>query len=180
MGEPGGAIAHLAGIMPHDRVRGTGLEGCVVMGTVTDGMVASELRVRYAETDAMGLVYYANYLVWFELGRTEWIRAHGVTYREFEEHGILLPVVHASCDYRRSARYDDLIRIETTVTKLTRASVAFAYRVLRAEPGPQELLVEGRTEHAFMSREGRVTRLDRNSPFWTTLAAALATTAAAS
>lgn len=144
------------------------------MGSAMGGPIATEMRVRYAETDAMGVVYYANYLVWFELGRTDWIRAHGVTYREFEEHGILLPVTHASCDYRQSARYDDLVRIETTATKLTRAGVAFAYRVLRVEPGPETLLVEGRTEHVYLSREGRLLRLDRTSPFWTTLARSLA------
>jgi acyl-CoA thioester hydrolase len=135
--------------------------------------VALDFRVRYAETDAMGVVYYANYFVWFELGRTEWIRAHGVTYRQFEDQGILLPAVHASCDYKASARYDDLVRIETTVTTLTRARVGFAYRVLRVEPGPPTLLVEGRTDHAFLSREGRLVRLDRQSPFWTTLSAAV-------
>jgi acyl-CoA thioester hydrolase len=135
--------------------------------------VALDFRVRYAETDAMGVVYYANYFVWFELGRTEWIRAHGVTYRQFEDQGILLPAVHASCDYKSSARYDDLVRIETTVTTLTRARVGFAYRVVRAEPGPEVLLVEGRTEHVFLSREGRLVRLDRQSPFWTTLSEAV-------
>ena len=134
--------------------------------------VASELRVRYAETDAMGVVYYANYLVWFELGRTEWIRAHGVSYRALEEQGVLLPVTHASCDYRQSARYDDLIRIETTVARLTRASVAFSYRIIRAAPAPELLLAEGRSEHVFLSREGRIVRLDRQSPFWTTMTAA--------
>lgn len=136
------------------------------------GTVATELRVRYAETDAMGVVYYANYLIWFELGRTEWIRAHGVSYRELEEQGILLPVTHASCDYRQSARYDDLIRIETTVARLTRASVAFTYQIVRAAPAPELLLAEGRSEHVFLSREGRIVRLDRQSPFWTTMTAA--------
>lgn len=145
------------------------------MESAMSNMFASELRVRYAETDAMGVVYYANYLVWFELGRTDWIRAHGVTYREFEEHGILLPVVHASCDYRQSARYDDLVRIETTAAKLTRASVAFTYRILRVEPGPELLLAEGRTEHVYLSRDGKLLRLDRESPFWTTLTASIAT-----
>ena len=135
--------------------------------------VALDIRVRYAETDAMGVVYYANYLIWFELGRTEWIRAHGITYREFEDHGILLPAVHASCDYKNSGRYDDLVRIETTVTNFSRARVGFAYRVLRIEPGPATLLVEGRTEHVYLNREGRLLRLDRQSPFWTTLSAAV-------
>lgn len=135
--------------------------------------VALDLRVRYAETDAMGVVYYANYLVWFELGRTEWIRVHGVTYRQFEEQGVLLPAVHAACDYKSSARYDDLVRVETTVTALSRVRVGFAYRVLRVEPGPETLLATGRTEHTFLSPEGRLVRLDRQSRLWTILSEAV-------
>ena len=134
--------------------------------------VAAQLRVRYAETDAMGVVYYANYFVWLELGRTEWIRAHGVSYRELEERGILLPVTHAACDYRQSARYDDLVRIETTVARLTRASVAFSYRIVRADPAPEIVLAEGRSEHVFLSREGKIVRLDRGSPLWLALSTA--------
>lgn len=131
--------------------------------------IATELRVRYAETDAMGVVYYANYLVWFEIGRTEWIRVHGISYRALEEQNILLPVTHASCDYRQSARYDDLVRIETTVTRLTRASMAFSYRIVRADPAPEVVLAEGRSEHVFISRTGQIVRLDRQSPIWTML-----------
>ncbi len=86
--------------------------------------VALDLRVRYAETDAMGVVYYANYLVWFELGRTEWIRAHGVTYRQFEDQGVLLPAVHASCDYKNSARYDDLVTGKEEPIDLTGVTVS--------------------------------------------------------
>ncbi|MGN6362444.1 MAG: acyl-CoA thioesterase [Thermomicrobiales bacterium] len=140
----------------------------------TDGAVTTELRVRYAETDAMGVVYYANYLVWFELGRTDWIRAQGITYREFEEQGILLPVVQASCTYKSSAHYDDLVRITTTVTGLTRTRVAFGYRVTRQEPEPGMLLAEGQTEHVFLTRTGRPTRLDRRPHLWSALAAIVA------
>lgn len=139
--------------------------------TAASGTIGTELRVRYAETDAMGVVYYANYLAWFELGRTGWIRAHGFTYREVEEQGLLLPVTHASCDYRQSARYDDLVRVETTIARLSRASVAFTYRVVRSEPAPDALLAAGRTEHVFLTREGRIARLDRQSPFWLALSA---------
>lgn len=142
------------------------------MGADASRMVATALRVRYAETDAMSVVYYANYLVWFELGRTEWIRAHGISYRELEERDILLPVTHVSCDYRQSARYDDVIRIEATVGRLTRATVAFDYRILRAAPGPEIVLAEGRSKHVFLSRAGTIIRLDRSSPIWSDLAAA--------
>lgn len=134
--------------------------------------VVTTLRVRYAETDAMGVVYYANYLVWFELGRTDWIRAHGVTYREFEEQGVLLPVVHASCTYKRSACYDDLVRVKTILAGLTRARVSFVYHLTRLDGDQEVLLAEGRTDHAFLSRDGRVVRLDRYPPLWAALAPA--------
>ena len=141
---------------------------------------ATEIRVRYAETDAMGVVYYANYFVWFELGRTDWIRMHGVTYREFEEQGILLPVVDAQCAYKASARYDDLVRLETTVTALTPARISFAYRATRADrpaPGAEPratLLAEGRTDHVFVTRDGHVARLNRHPHLWRALAPAFA------
>lgn len=133
----------------------------------------TEIRVRYAETDAMGLVYYANYLVWFELGRTDWIRLHGVTYREFEEQGVLLPVVEVQCAYKASIRYDDLVRLETTVTTLTPTRIVFAYRATRPTPdGMATLLAEGRTAHVFLTRAGRVTRLTRHPCLWQLLAPA--------
>ena len=73
----------------------------------------TRVRVRYADTDQMGVVYYANYLVWFEVGRTEWLRDAGWNYRDMEEAGISLPVIEAHCEYRQSARYDDEIEIRT-------------------------------------------------------------------
>ncbi len=140
-----------------------------MMDTAPGKMSATTLRVRYAETDAMGVVYYANYLVWFELGRTEWIRTHGISYRELEEQGVLLPVTKVTCTYRQSARYDDLVRIETTVTRFTRASVTFHYQVFRAEPHPELLLTEGSSEHVFLSRAGKIVRLDPQSTLWQAL-----------
>ena len=140
-------------------------------GTGESGATSvTELRVRYAETDAMGVVYYANYLTWFELGRTDWIRVHGVTYREMEEHGILLPVVEARCSYRASARYDDRVRVATTATRLTPARISFAYRVTRPEPdGGETLLAEGSTDHVFLTREGKIARLNRHPQLWARL-----------
>src|SRR5687767_15246932 len=76
----------------------------------------STLRVRYAETDRMGVVYYANYLVWFEVARADLMRSLGWTYREMEESGVILPVIEAHCEYKRPARYDDEIEIQTTAT----------------------------------------------------------------
>lgn len=146
-------------------------EGGEATGAMT---TVTEIRVRYAETDAMGVVYYANYLVWFELGRTDWIRAHGVTYREFEERGVLLPVREARCAYRASARYDDLVRLETTAVALTPARVSFAYRATRADPAGDILLAEGQTDHVFLTREGRLTRLTRHPALWERLSGAFA------
>ncbi|MDP9374440.1 MAG: acyl-CoA thioesterase [Chloroflexota bacterium] len=142
------------------------------------GVTVTEIRVRYAETDAMGVVYYANYLVWFELARTDWIRAHGMSYREMEDAGILLPVIEAHCEYRASARYDDLVRLETRVTALSPARVSFAYRVTRPAPAAdgvgETLLAEGRTAHVFLTREGRIARLNRHPRLWAALSGAFA------
>jgi len=114
------------------------------------------LRVRYGDTDRMGFAYYANYLRWFEIGRTEMIRSLGKSYREVEEAGVSLPVVEASCRYRKSARYDDAIAIETGIARLERASVEFAYRVVREADG--ELLATGSTRHCFLAPDGRPAR----------------------
>ncbi len=113
--------------------------------------VTTEVRVRYAETDQMGVVYYANYLVWFEVGRVEVLRALGLSYRQLEvEHQCILPVIEARCRYRSPARYDDRVLIETRPSMLRGAVLKFAYRVLRDsnQNGKQrELLAEGETVH---------------------------------
>ena len=92
----------------------------------------TRVRVRYAETDRMGVVYYANYLVWFEVGRTDWLRQTGWTYREMERDGISLPVIEAQCEYRQPARYDDEIDIATNGTLVTPVRVRFDYELSRA------------------------------------------------
>ena len=112
-----------------------------------------ELRVRYGDTDQMGWAYYGNYLRWFEIGRAEMMRSLGTSYRDIEESGVSLPVVEASCRYRKPARYDDAIVIETAVAELGRASVEFVYRVVREADG--ELLATGRTQHCFLTPDGR-------------------------
>jgi acyl-CoA thioester hydrolase len=112
--------------------------------------VTTELRVRYAETDQMGIVYYANYFVWFELGRVELLRSLGLAYSRLEtDHGCILPVVSASCRYRAPARYDDEILIETTPAMLRGSVLKFAYSILRKEGEGREpaLLAEGETVH---------------------------------
>jgi acyl-CoA thioester hydrolase len=113
--------------------------------------ITTEVRVRYAETDQMGVVYYANYLVWFEIGRVELLRSLGLAYSQLEkDHQTILPVVEASCRYKAPARYDDRITIETRPLLLRGSVIKFAYRILRepAEPGEeQKLLAEGETVH---------------------------------
>jgi acyl-CoA thioester hydrolase len=117
----------------------------------------TEIRVTYAESDAMAVVYHANYLRWFEIGRTEWLRSLGLTYRELEEQGVYLPVSEAFCKYIQSARYDDLLEIETAVVFLKRASIQFSYRVLRKADGVE--LAQGTTLHAFVDRAGKIVKV---------------------
>ena len=113
--------------------------------------VTSQVRVRYAETDQMGIVYYANYLVWFEIGRVELLRSLGLAYSQLEtEHECILPVGEASCRYRSPARYDDEILIETRPALLRGSVIKFAYQIWRKasqEGEEQKLLAEGETVH---------------------------------
>jgi acyl-CoA thioester hydrolase len=113
--------------------------------------VTTEARVRYAETDQMGIVYYANYLVWFEIGRVEVLRTLGLSYRQLEiENQCILPVVEATCRYRAPARYDDEILIEARPSLLRGSVLKFAYRIYRKanQAGKErELLAEGETVH---------------------------------
>ena len=94
---------------------------------------ATDLRVRYAETDQMGVVYHANYLVWCEIGRTDLIRALGKPYAEFEQEGVRLAVSEATMRFKAAARYDDAIRVYTTVTEVRSRSVTFAYRIMHVD-----------------------------------------------
>ncbi|HEU6450910.1 MAG TPA: thioesterase family protein [Gemmatimonadaceae bacterium] len=116
-----------------------------------------ELRVRYAETDRMGVVYHSNYLIWCELGRTDHIREGGMSYREMEEAGIMLAVAEANVRYRAPARYDDLIRVETTLTDVSSRAVTFEYRILNAETGV--LLATASTLLVALDSSHRVVKL---------------------
>lgn len=121
-------------------------------------MTASEVRVRYAETDQMGVAYHANYLVWCEVGRTDFIRALGVTYAEMERQGVRLAVADAQLRYHASARYDDVVRVETRLIALQSRSVTFAYELRRvAEPGAVDgvRLASASTMLISVSPEGR-------------------------
>jgi len=118
---------------------------------------STRVRVRYADTDQMGVVYYANYLVWFEVGRTEWLRDAGWNYRDMEEAGVSLPVIEAHCEYRQSARYDDEIEIRTRATGLTPVRLRFDYQAVRT--AGDLLVAEGHTVHAAIGTNGRPCRL---------------------
>lgn len=118
-----------------------------------------EIRVSYADTDQMGVVYYANYLIYFERGRTELLRNRGFNYRDLEkEEKIFLPVAEVFCEYRSFARYDDLLKIRTRIKEMKRASLVFHYEIFRL-PGFHENeskpLVIGETKHAFINTSGK-------------------------
>ncbi len=117
----------------------------------------SELRVRYAETDQMGVAWHGEYLAWFEVARTDLLRGFGTTYREMEAQGLRLPVIAAEARYLRPARYDDLLQVTARIARMTRVRMAFDYEVRRE--GQEELLATGRTEHAVVDLRGRPCRL---------------------
>lgn len=114
----------------------------------------TKIRVRYGETDQMGVVYHANYAQYFEVGRTEWLREFGLTYRSMEEEGIMLPVISLTINYKNSARYDDILKVITTLKRMPTASIEFKYE-LRNEA--DELLATGCTTLAFID-------MNRNRP----------------
>jgi len=116
-----------------------------------------EFRVRYSETDRMGVAYHAHYLQWAELGRTEHMRRHGVRYRDLEERGHLLAVSEAELRIVRSAAYDDLLRVTAWLSEVGSRKLVFAYRIERAEDGV--LLATVRTALVSLSAEGRPARL---------------------
>ncbi|QNO13744.1 acyl-CoA thioesterase [Alkalicella caledoniensis] len=117
------------------------------------------IKVRYAETDQMGVVYHSNYLIWFEVARTEFMESKGVNYKELEENGLFLPVVEANCRYKRSAKYNDILTIKTTV-ELQGRKIIFRYKIYKED----QLLSEGYTIHVFINKEGYVITLEKAEP----------------
>ncbi len=118
------------------------------------GKITSEtrIRVRYADTDKMGIVYYANYLVYFEVGRTEFIRQYYKSYSDIEEKGYILPALKASVNYKTSATYDDELIIKTTLAKYTRLRLNFEYEIFKYDG---RLICTGSTEHCFTDINGK-------------------------
>ncbi len=116
-----------------------------------------KIRVIYADTDAMGIVYHTNYIKWFEIGRTELLRNAGLVYAEIESQGYNLPLTEAYCHYLLPARYDQIIVVETTLEYLKRASMKFNYMIWDEEK--KNTLVEGYTVHACTNDKGKIVRI---------------------
>ncbi len=114
-----------------------------------------QIRVRYSETDAMGFLHHGNYFAYFEMGRTELLRASGGNYRQMEEAGMLMVVVSIECKYRKPARYDDVLTLKTRVARVTPAKIEHEYRIYR----DGELLTEARSVLACLDRKGCVQRI---------------------
>jgi acyl-CoA thioester hydrolase len=119
---------------------------------------AAEYRVTFSDTDAMGVVYYANYFEWFEIGRTEFFRSLGIPYKELDARGFVTPVVEAYCKFIKPARYDEILLIDTRVSVFKRATIRFEYSVIQKKDGLK--LAEGYTVHAFLNKEdGKIVRI---------------------
>ena len=122
--------------------------------TESDKYDEVELRVRYGETDQMGVVYHGNYAQYFEVGRVEWLRKFGVSYKQMEESGIMLPVISLDIKYKKSARYDDLIKVKTQLVKTPSATIEFKYEIVNKK---NEILATGNTTLVFID-------INRNRP----------------
>ncbi|HEY4313299.1 MAG TPA: thioesterase family protein [Pirellulales bacterium] len=118
----------------------------------------TSIRVRYQETDAMGVLHHANYFTYFEIGRTELLRANGRDYRQVEEDGLFMVVVRIGCTYKKPAKYDDVLTLRTRATRISAAKIEHSYEIFRGE----DLLAEGHSTLACVDREGRVQRV----PSW--------------
>jgi acyl-CoA thioester hydrolase len=126
---------------------------CAEEISMTKDTVDIEIRVRYAETDKMGVAYYANYFVWFEVGRAELCRKKGFSYADLEALGYILVVTDAHCHYRNSARYDETIVIRTRLKGINKRMITFGYQLLRN--GSEEELAEGETRHLSIGPNGK-------------------------
>ena len=122
-----------------------------------NGAYEYELRVRYAETDQMGVVYYANYLIYMEAARSELLINKGLPYSQLESQGIYLPVKEVHCEYITSAHYEDVLIIKVTVAQMKGASIRIEYEIIRKEDN--ELIAVGYTIHPFVSKDGKLIRV---------------------
>lgn len=120
-------------------------------------LVDVDIRVRYAETDQMGVAYYANYLVWFEVGRSEFCRERGFRYADLEALGYKLVVVDVHCRYRSSARYDETVIVRTRLKDSNKRMITFGYQILRKDQ--EEVIAEGETQHICVDSNGKTKSL---------------------
>ena len=141
-------------IFPFFFIRFSGLKGNLIniefLPKYPMDFSSISFRVRYGETDQMGIVYHGNYLQYLEMGRVEWLRELGISYKSMEENGIILPVISVRLNYLKSAAYDDLISVRTRINKLPQVKIEFDYEIL-AENG--DILVEANTVLAFMKKD---------------------------
>ena len=125
----------------------------------------TKLRVRYVETDQMGIVHHSNYYAWFEVGRGDFSKEIGMTYNDMEKEGLMLPLVESHCKYIQGAKYDEDVIIQTFIEELSPVKVIFNYNVIRESDG--KLLAQGKTNHAFVSKEFKIVNLKKKySNIW--------------
>ena len=122
----------------------------------------TDLVVRYCETDKMEVVYHANYLVYFEVGRTEFIKKIGMSYSDMEKEGIMIPVIESNCKYMQGAKYEDKLIIKTWIEELTPVKVIFNYSVVREKEGIE--IAKGSTKHAFVGKDFKIVNLKKKHP----------------
>ncbi|RYL93798.1 acyl-CoA thioesterase [Sporolactobacillus sp. THM7-4] len=127
-------------------------------------MKVSKTRIvaRYNETDKMGIIHHSQYVNWFEVARTDWIRQAGVTYRQIEEEGMMMPVIGIEVHYHSPARFDDTVIVETSIKSYDSIKMSFAYRVIRASDG--RLLVDGTSTHCWTNLQMKPVSLRRKNP----------------
>lgn len=128
----------------------------------------SKIKVRYVETDQMGIVHHSNYYAWFEVGRGDYIKKVGMTYRDMEEKGVMLPLVESSCKYIEGAKYEDELIIQTFIEEMSGAKIVFNYNVVREKDN--KIIAKGSTKHAFVNDEFKIINIKRKMPeLWSEL-----------
>lgn len=120
------------------------------------------VRVRYQETDQMGVAYHGNYYTWFEVGRSSFFRSLGYTYKQLDQEGIILPVIESSCSYKTAAKYDDELWIRTKIKNLKGVRIVFEYEIIRKKD--EELLAKGETIHAFVDKTLKPVNFKKRNP----------------
>lgn len=119
----------------------------------------TKIKVRYAETDKMGIAYHSNYYIWFEVARGDFVKKIDITYNQMEQSGILMPLVETYCKYLRPSRYDDELIVKTSIEELTPVKIVLDYRVMNEATG--KLIAKGKTTQTFINRDFRILNLEK-------------------